>query len=121
MTTVLEARQEQTEALIVWAQTALGLTLEEVGAMLSASSRSVMRWRDRETMPQRESRDRLETLAELRSALEQTFKDAPEQMPGWLLKRPKRLGGRTPLQAIREGDFQAVLQILYAHLSGAFV
>lgn len=45
----------------------------------------------------------------------------PEVIPDWLITEQYTLGGRTPVQALRDGDLAEVLQVVNATEHGAYL
>lgn len=107
--------------LVEWAHDFLGLTWEEVGAMLGTTGRTVQRWRDQETVPTRGNEERLDAVDELRFWLRTVFADDPAAAQDWLRTRLLDLQGKTPLHAIKAGQVEKISEFLATFHSGAFI
>lgn len=98
----------------------LGLSAGELSAALGASARSIERWRDGLTHPQREARGRLAALIALDRHLLETF-DSPEAARTWLRVSHPYVGGLTPVEVLRAGRPDRVEAALEALESGVFI
>jgi uncharacterized protein (DUF2384 family) len=98
----------------------LGLSVGELSAALGASARSIERWRDGGTHPQRGARGRLAALVALDRRLLGTF-DGPEAARAWLRAPSPYLGGLTPVEVLRAGRPDRVEAAIEALESGVFV
>src|SRR5215210_8725788 len=80
----------------------IGLGRGELAGILGASTRTVERWRNGQTYPQHEARERLAGLIALERHLGETFDDK-EAAGSWLRAGNPYLGGLTPLEVLRAG------------------
>lgn len=103
-----------------WAHDELGLTYDQIGAVLKVSERTLRRWRSRDHGPGPRQKARLEDLHELRHVLDEVF---PEQdvRREWLFSRSPMLRGRTPISLLRAGQVSRVVEALATLESGAFL
>jgi uncharacterized protein (DUF2384 family) len=106
--------------VIAWARNDLELSYDEIGQMVNASGRTVMRWAGLETPPSRDNRDRLMKVAELRHLLGAVFRE-PNAAVEWLHGSVPALRGRTPLSSLLRGDLDGVVTVLASLESGAFL
>lgn len=85
----------------------LGLQIQDVAGAVSTSPRTVERWREGVTFPQREARSRLDELYDLVRHLYQTFgrSDLARQ---WLHTENSYLGMMKPTEALRAGRIDAI-------------
>lgn len=98
----------------------LHLSDDELAYVLSASSRTLHRWRTNMAYPQHEARERLAMLVALCERLIETFTTA-DAIRLWLSTNNRYLGGFTPTDAIRAGRFDRIDATLEALDSGIFV
>lgn len=80
----------------------LGLTPQDLCGALGVTRRTLERWRNGESHPQLESRERLTELIELNDGLQDVF-SAPEYVREWVHSPARYLGGITPAEVIRLG------------------
>ena len=106
--------------VIEWARKELELSYHEIGQMVNASGRTVMRWAGSETPPSRENRDRLTRVSEVRHLLESVFRE-PNAAVEWLHGPVPALRGRTPLSLLLRGELDEVVGVLANLESGAFL
>lgn len=85
-----------------------GLTLNEIGGIVCVGERSVQNWAAGKTKPEGKSRDRLLELKYVIEGLSEVFED--EGIEIWLHSRQRSLGGRSPLELLRDGQFNEVLE-----------
>jgi len=85
-----------------------GLTVGEIGGITRVSERSVQNWAAGKTKPESESRDRLLELKYVIEGLAEVYEN--EGIEIWLHSRQRILGGRSPLELLREGRFEEVLE-----------
>jgi uncharacterized protein (DUF2384 family) len=115
----VQIEMRATEETIDWAHDALGLNYREIGSVLQAHERTVMRWKSRQTLASPRHRRRMEDLRELRHLLREVFGD--EQGANlWLHSSVPALRGRTPISYIRAGRIGRVAEILATFQAGAF-
>lgn len=112
---------EKSVMLVEWLHDVLGLTYEEIGALLGTSGRTVQRWKDQDTLPSRENARKLEKVDELRFWLATVFGEDTERMHRWLSKRLLDLRGRTPAEVIRQGELERIIEFLATFHEGAFI
>ena len=93
----------------------LGATPDLLADALGVNPRTLQRWHDGDTLPQPDSRVRLQTLAGLRDRLHETFMTT-EAARAWMRHPHRMLGGLTPLDAIRVGRIDAVTRARGARL-----
>ncbi|KGI65876.1 hypothetical protein EU78_28820 [Mycolicibacterium rufum] len=84
-----------------------GLTVSEIGGITGVSERSVQNWAAGKSRPDGDSRDRLLELKYVIEGLADVYED--EGIEIWLHSRQRGLGGRSPLELLREGRFAEVL------------
>lgn len=106
--------------LLSWAHDALDLTWDEVGALVQASGRTVRRWLHG-GRPSAIHAVKLKQLAQLRFFLDQVFGADLVAMRRWLNRGLLDLGGRTPVDAIRDGEIETITIFLATELVGAFI
>jgi hypothetical protein len=104
----------------------LGLEDRELRVIFDVEQRTIEKWASGESVPQRETRRRLNELTALHQHLGQTF-TSYEGARLWLRAPSRYLAGLTPLQALRAGDtehatsVERVEEALEALDSGAFL
>ncbi len=81
----------------------LGIEDKDLRVVFDVEQRSVEKWRSGESLPQKETRRRLNELAALHEHLGQTF-TSYEGARAWMRAPLHYLGGLTPLQVLRAGD-----------------
>lgn len=106
---------------VEWAHDFLGLTWEEVGAMLGTTGRTAQRWRDLEAVPSRENEERLDGVDELRFWMRTVFGGDDAAAQEWLHTRLLELRGKTPLHTIKAGRWEKITEFLATFDSGAFI
>lgn len=92
----------------VVADTRRGLTVSEIGAVTKVSERSVQNWAAGRNTPEGKARDLLLELKYVIDGLADVFED--EGIEIWLHSRQRTLGGQTPLELLRDGRFDEVLE-----------
>jgi uncharacterized protein (DUF2384 family) len=112
---------EKSASIIDWLHDELDLTYEEIGTLLGTSGRTVQRWRDQDTLPSRENARKIEKVDELRFWLTTVFGDDSKRMHVWLSKRLLDLRGRTPMEVIRRGELDRIIEFLATFHEGAFI
>jgi DNA-binding transcriptional regulator YiaG len=92
-------------------QADLGLSAQDLATILGISLRTLGRWRSgMYILPQGETRKRLEDLLALRQRVHETVReDATRE---WLNTRRSYLGNLTPVEVIRAGRADRVLELL---------
>lgn len=83
------------------------LSTSEIGGVTGVTERSVQNWATGKSTPDGDARDRLLELRFVVEELSDVFED--EGIEIWLRSRQRTLGGRSPLDLMREGDFATVL------------
>jgi uncharacterized protein (DUF2384 family) len=101
-------------------QHTLGLSDSELAHALSASPRTLKRWRVDGTYPQHETRARLAALVALSEHLTETFQ-THNAIQIWMHTSNRYLGGFTPTEAVRAGRSDRVAAALEALDSGIFI
>ncbi|MDT5285566.1 MAG: hypothetical protein QOF88_455 [Mycobacterium sp.] len=84
-----------------------GLTVNEIGGITGVSERSVQNWAAGKSKPEGQSRDRLLELKYVIEGLSDVYED--EGIEIWLHSRQRSLGGQSPLELLRDGRFDEVL------------
>lgn len=98
----------------------LGLSIEEFSGALGVHPRTLERWLENVSYPQRDSRERFDQLCALRERLHETF-DSAEAIHAWMQARNRYLGSMTPAEAARVGRIDVIENALEALDSGIFV
>jgi putative toxin-antitoxin system antitoxin component (TIGR02293 family) len=106
--------------VITWAHDELGIGYKEIGRVVRASERTVLRWKGRETLASQRHRARLQGLNRLKHLLSRVFQE-PRGAHEWLHSPVPVLGGRTPISYLREGKLRPVLEVLASFDAGVFV
>lgn len=83
------------------------LSTAEIGGITGVTERSVQNWAAGKSTPEGGARDRLLELKFVVEELADVFED--EGIEIWLRSRQRSLEGKTPLELMRDGDFQKVL------------
>ena len=107
------------EAIRLW-KVELCLSDRDLRGALDTDQRTLGRWLDGDTIPQRDVRLRLATLMHLYERLMETFDDK-EVIREWLHAPSRYLGRLKPADAIRAGCFAEAEASLEAFKSGAFL
>ncbi len=92
------------------------LTVAEIGDVSGVSERSVYNWARGSARPEGASRDRLFELKYVIESLSDVYDD--EGIEIWLHARLRRFQGKRPLDLLREGDFERVLNAVDALAGG---
>lgn len=95
-----------------------GLTQREIGQAVGVSDRTVRTWRTRNN-PTAASFDRLDALAVIEDILSDSL--TSRGVAQWLRARNRLLDGRRPLDALAEGDADAVREAGDAFDAGSYV
>jgi hypothetical protein len=98
----------------------LGLSPKDLTGSLSIDRRTLERWLNGDTYPQREARRRLVDLLALNSRLCEAF-DGPVGAREWLHASSRYLGGITPAEALRSGRLDRVNAAFEVLESGIFI
>lgn len=97
-----------------------GLSQDQLATTIGTTPRTLERWRLGESFPQRESRQRLDSLVALGARLRETF-SSPGAISLWLHTNSTYLGRLRPVDVLRAGRIDRVDAALEALDSGAFV
>jgi uncharacterized protein (DUF2384 family) len=121
---VMAARRleaESTAELVRWTRRYLGLTYSELGSLAGATTRTAQRWGATSdlTVPSGEHRAKLEQLRELKRLLASTFVNDRVALE-WLHREVPLLQGRRPIDLIRRGELQQIIEVLAGAHAGAF-
>ena len=96
--------------------TSLGLTQDDIAAIVGASTRTVNRWWSGEVSPQRPKEQRLRELAYVGEQVARVLK--PEQARDWLFMPNRLLDHDAPADRIERGDYRTVLALIEALAEG---
>jgi len=107
------------EKAILMAGDKLGLNLNEVASVLDVHPRTVYRYKNQESAPSPDVRDRLGKLREISQLLTEVFVDKDAQL-AWLYGSVAMLRGQRPIDKIRKGELDEVISVLAGIHSGAF-
>ncbi len=88
----------------------MGIEEKDLRVVFDVEQRSIEKWRSGETLPQKETRRRLNELVALHEHLGQTF-TLYEGARAWMRAPLRYLGGLTPLQVLRAGDTEDVSSV----------
>ena len=112
---------ESTAELIRWMREYLGLTYKQVGTLAGATTRTAQRWADADelTVPSGDRRVKVEQVRDLKRLLASTFPDEQVALQ-WLHREVPLLGGRRPIDLIKRGDLDPVVEALAGAHAGAF-
>lgn len=97
----------------------LGLTQEQVGAIVAASARSVARWQAGDAVPQTLSKQRLIELAYVADAVTAVL--PREKANLWMFTPNRLLSHDTPADRVRDGQYRDVLALVEALADGVVV
>lgn len=115
-----ERTAEQVIAMADYLRARRGFSSDQEMAKLLGVHRSrLIAWKQGADVPNPQNRQLLSYLAVVVQELAE-FLDA-DVIPDWLMTEQHTLGGRTPVQALREGSLADVLQAVNATEHGAFV
>jgi hypothetical protein len=95
----------------------VALTTAEVAEITGVRARQVQHWLAGSHKPQGDSKERLLELHYIVDQLRDVY--TPEGADIWLHARNRDLGGRRPVDLLREGDFETVLYEVEQLTSGA--
>lgn len=98
----------------------LGLTVKELAGALDVDPRTVARWLEAGAFPQREARQRIESLEGFRHHLLEVC-SSPEAARHWMHAPNRYLSGLTPAEAAKAGRVDRIEAALVALESGIFV
>ena len=97
----------------------LGLSQDEVGQIVNASSRTVARWIAGAAAPQPMSKKRLLELAYVAEALTEVLPQ--DRANAWILSPNRLLDHESPADRIRDGGYRDVLGLIDAIAEGVVV
>lgn len=98
----------------------LGLTPQDLCGALNVTRRTLERWRSGEAYPQRESREKLAELTELRDHLQESFIDV-ESVRLWMHTPARYIGWTTPAEMVRLGKIDRARSVIEVLDSGIFI
>jgi uncharacterized protein (DUF2384 family) len=112
---------ESTAELVSWMRSYLGLTYKQVGTLAGATTRTAQRWgkADELTVPSGDHRVKVEQLRDLKRLLVSTFPDEQVALK-WLHREVPLLGGRRPIDLIKRGNLDPVVEVLAGAHAGVF-
>lgn len=87
-----------------------GLKSAEIGAITGVGERAVQNWANGTSRPDGDSRDRLLELKYVIEQLSDVYTD--EGIEIWLHARQRALSGERPVDLLRAGEFETVLQVV---------
>ncbi len=94
----------------VLADTRRGMTLSDIAGVTGVGERTVQNWARGSSRPVGQPRDRLLELRYIVGQLSDVYED--EGIDIWLHAPQRRFGGRRPLDLLREGEFERVLEAI---------
>ena len=97
----------------------VGLSQREVADIVGASSRTVARWASGESLPRGALKERILELAAIADMLRKVM--TPDAASAWLFGPNPLLGHRRPLELIRSGEYQRVIDAIDAIAEGVYV
>lgn len=100
------------------AQQTLQLNNAEIASALSVDRRTILRYRNRDSVPSASTRTKFIKLEEMIYLLKEVFVSDDARLE-WLHSSVPLLRGRRPIDLIREGELDEVLSVLSGLLSGA--
>jgi hypothetical protein len=95
------------------------VTQADVARVTRTDPKTVYAWRASNTRPRSATYDRLDGLREVVRTLADSL--TPRGVGQWLHASNRLLGGRRPLEVLREGETDAVLQAARSFVDGAYV
>ena len=114
-----EKSSEQVFAMADYLRARRGFSTDQEMAQLLGVHRSrLIAWKQGADVPNPQNRRLLSHLAVVVQELAEYLD--PDVIPDWLMTEQHSLGGRTPVQALREGSLADVLQAVNATEHGAF-
>jgi transcriptional regulator with XRE-family HTH domain len=99
-------------------KTHAGIKAREIAQLLDTTPETVSRWRRGKVDPQPDRLKRLLTLEWVMDQLAEFY--APDEARLWLFSRHRLLGGKTPAECLREGEFDEVMAIIDQLRDGAY-
>lgn len=112
---------QSTAELIGWTRTYLGLNYSVLGSLIGVTTRTAQRWGDARdpTVPSSDHRAKIEQIRELKRLLGTTFPNESVALE-WLHREVPLLQRRRPVDLIRQGQFQPIIEVLAGAHAGAF-
>ena len=110
--------KQRAQRTITLAQQTLRLNNVEIASALSVDRRTILRYRNRDSVPSASTRARFIKLEELIYLLNEIFVTDKDRLE-WLHSPVPLLRGRQPIDLIRQGELDQVVGILSGILSGA--
>jgi len=95
------------------------LGLAEVASLLQVRPETVSRWNQGRAFPQPEPEQRLLELGYIVEQLAELYK--PDEARLWLLSPQKLFQGQKPVDLIRNGRFQEVLNVVHQLQEGVYL
>jgi uncharacterized protein (DUF2384 family) len=87
-----------------------GLKVAEIGEITGVGERAVQNWANGTSKPEGASRDRLLELKYVIEQLSDVYND--EAIEIWLHARQRALDGERPVDLLRTGHFETILQLI---------
>lgn len=103
---------------VVEALETIGLTQRSIATATGASERSIRNWRTTSAIAPRYD-DRLREIRAIVLVLDETL--TPRGISQWFTARNRLLGGRRPVDAMHDGDGEAVLAAASSLVEGAYI
>ena len=94
------------------------ITAREIAQLLDTTPETISRWRGGKTEPHPKMRDSLLQLEWLVSELAELYR--PQQAHLWLFSPHKLLNGERPVDLVRRGQTERVLQVIAQLKDGAY-
>jgi putative toxin-antitoxin system antitoxin component (TIGR02293 family) len=116
---VEKLEKQRAQNTIALAQETLQLNNVEIASALSVDRRTILRWRNQDSVPSPGTRARFMKMEELIYLLNQVFIDEYARLE-WLHTPVPTLRGRQPIDLIRRGELDQVIEVLAGLHSGAF-
>jgi len=104
---------------LVEAFKSFGVTQADVAQVTRTDPKTVYAWRASKVRPRNATYERLDGLREVVRALADSL--TPRGVGQWLHAANRLLDGRRPLDVLREGDRDKVLQAARSFVDGAYV
>ena len=97
----------------------LGLNFTEVASALDVDPRTIYRYKNKESAPSPDVRERLSKFREIFQLLSEVFV-SEKAFYSWLYTEVPMLRGQLPIDLIRRGELDEVISVLAGIYSGAF-
>lgn len=117
MATVAELEKKAASETIQDVHERYGIEFGDLASALGVDRRTVLRYRNRQSVPRRRVRSSLGKLREMSFLLGRIFEN-PDDGLAWLFNPVPALRGRTPIEVVRDGDIEAVVDLLAGIESG---